>query len=82
MAANPLSLEPASIAELVNELGKNLESGGCFVAGATGLAANDACELTIVHPKTRARLVLAARVARGRRPCVRGFLAHHAREDP
>ncbi len=59
--AKQLTMQPATREELAEELGKNLASGGCFVAGATGLEPNDACELVIVHP-CGARLALAARV--------------------
>lgn len=62
MAAKALTLAPASRDALAAELGKNLASGGCFVAGATGFEANDTCELSIVHPDSGARLTLLARV--------------------
>jgi hypothetical protein len=62
MAAKPLTLAPASREALEAELGKNLASGGCFVAGATGFEANETCELSIVHPESGQCLTLTARV--------------------
>lgn len=50
------------VARLEQELEGNLRHGGLFVVGADGVAADDPCEVVLVHPHGGAELALEARV--------------------
>jgi Tfp pilus assembly protein PilZ len=57
-----LAVEFDDAAQLELEFDSNLKHGGTFVAGVEDLAADDACEIALVHPTDGSELVLPARV--------------------
>lgn len=54
-----LELEPEKLQE---EFDKNLKTGGCFVKGVRGVAANASCEVELVRAERGETMKLAARV--------------------
>jgi len=60
--AEQLRMEFASPSLLREEFSKNLSTGGCFVAGVSGLSQTQLCCLALVHPESGAQLELMARV--------------------
>jgi len=61
MATRTFRLEPEDPAELQREFDDNLRSGGCFLAGVTGMEEHEECTLVLVHPVDGATMSLAAR---------------------
>lgn len=62
MASPRIEVEFDDQAHLEREFENNLRHGGTFVAGVSGVARDDSCQVVLVHPGDRGEFLLEARV--------------------